>query len=107
MNIGTLDRRLHLQLLQAGQDSAGQPVPTWTTVATVWATVQYLSGVQTIKSDADTSISKASVRVRHRSDLSAGMRLIDAAGGADVFDVKAVLPAKRKGYTDLVCEVVQ
>lgn len=103
MQIGKLDKRITLRTQSAGQDSAGQPGPGWTNITPdVWASIRYNSGVESIKAGADTSIVKASLRIRYRSGVNAGMR---AVCGTQVFDIKAVLPNQRKGYIDLVCEV--
>lgn len=99
----SLNHRVTIQARTSGQDEIGQPVETWADVATVWASVAYLSGLQAIKAGADVSILKASVRIRYRTGLDAGMRITH---GAVVFDIKAVLPDARKQYVDLVCEVV-
>lgn len=103
MQAADLDQRVTLRTRAAGQDAIGQPVLTWTDVATVWANVRYNSGAESIKAGADTSVVKASIRIRYRAGVLADMR---AVHGTEVFEIKAVLPAKRKGYVDLVCEVI-
>ena len=98
-----LNNRLTIEQKDTGTDAIGQPVETWVTVAEVWGNVKYQNGLSAIKSNADVSIVKASIRIRHRTGLDAGMRvLFDDA----VFDVKAVLPEETNRYIDLVCEAV-
>lgn len=103
VTIGKLDQRVTLRDLAGAVDSIGQPVQTWVDVATLWANVRYNSGAESIKADADTSVVKASIRLRYRSDVVASMRVVH---GGTVFEIKAVLPNRRKGYVDLVCEVI-
>lgn len=103
MNIGTLDKRVSIKAQGPTQDALGQPVQSWQVVATVWGNVRYASGVESIKADAVTSIAKASIRIRHRVGLTSAMR---AEVGGAVFEIKAVLPASRQGYLDLVCESI-
>lgn len=103
LQAGKLNTRITIQQLAAGQDAVGQPVQNWTDVATVWANVRYNSGAESIKAGEDTSVVKASVRIRHRLGVLASMR---AVYGAEVFEIKAVLPNRLKGYVDLVCEVI-
>jgi SPP1 family predicted phage head-tail adaptor len=101
---GKLNKRVILQQLVAGQDAIGQPVQTWSALATVWANVLLKSGAQTIKAGADVSTVQASIRIRRRTDVTAGMRVLD---GATVYDIKAVLPDEEsKERIDLVCERV-
>lgn len=104
MNPGKLNRRVTIKQLAAGQDEIGQPVQTWSDVATVWAHVMHLNGAETIKANADTSSVKASVRIRRRSGVDAGMRVYH---GSTVYEIKAVLPDEEsRERLDLACEVV-
>lgn len=92
--------RVTLQQRQSGQDAAGQPSQTWADVATVWADVRRLSGIEAIKAGADTATVRASVRVRWRSGVDAGMRLVI---DGQAHDIEAVLPNKHDGYIDIAC----
>lgn len=102
MQAGRLNRRIVIKQRGTAQDAIGQPVETWTTVATLYAEIKHPAGLTAIKGDADVSIVKASIRIRYRTDIDAGMR---AEHGAAIYDIKAVLPdeAGRK-HVDLVCE---
>jgi SPP1 family predicted phage head-tail adaptor len=104
MRGGTLKNRVTFKQLTSGQDEIGQPVQTWTDVATVWADIRHLSGVESIKADAETSIVKASIRIRRRTGLNAGMR---AYFGTVIYEIKAVLPDEQsRERLDLSCEVI-
>lgn len=99
-----LNHRIEVQQRTAGQDAAGQPVDTWATVARLWADVRLASGQARIKADAQTAMTKASIRVRRRTDITPGMRvLFDGA----TYAVDEVVPDYRdRLYMDLVCEVL-
>jgi SPP1 family predicted phage head-tail adaptor len=100
-----LRNRILVQRSQQDQDAAGQPVDAWIDVLSLWADIRYKRGLETIKSDMPTSVSAVSIRIRYRTGLDAGMRIVH---GADIYDIKALLPdVAKKGYMDLVCEVVQ
>ena len=104
MRAGNLSQRVVIQQLAAGTDTLGQPVQTWSDVATVWGDIKFNSGMQTVRSEADISIVKASIRIRYKTGLTAGMR---ATNNGYVFHIKAILmDLSNKDYTDLVCEVV-
>lgn len=104
MQAGRLNRRCTLQAPSEVQDELGQPIPGWTDVALVWASIRHLSGVEAIKADAVTSTVKASIRIRYRTGLNAGMRVVH---GAQVYSIEAVMPdVGGREYVDLVCEVV-
>lgn len=101
MIIGTLNRRIVVQQLAAGVDAIGQPVQTWTTFGTVWANIRNQTGAEAIRSGSETSTVKASIRIRKRAGIDAGMRVLH---GSKVYEIKAVLPDL--DHTDLVCEVM-
>lgn len=98
-----LNKRINIEQRASGEDSIGQPTGAWTLVAAVWADVRNLSGIESVKSGADTSIVKASIRIRFCAGIDAGMRV---TSGADVYDIKAVLKSANRQYLDLVCEAV-
>lgn len=105
MRAGTLNVRVTVQQLAAGVDALGQPVQTWSDVATLWANVRHSSGVESIKADVIRTVVRASVRIRYRTDINAGMRVV---AGVQTYNIVTVLPdIGGKEYTDLVCEVVQ
>ena len=104
MQAGRLNRRCTLQQPGTATDALGQPIHGWTDVALVWASIRHLSGVEAIKADATVSTVKASIRIRWRPGLNAGMRVVH---DAQVYSIEAVLPdAGRREFVDLVAEVV-
>ena len=102
MKAGQLRHRVTLQSRVDTVDDIGQPSTSWLTTATVWADVRYLSGLSAIKSGADVSLSKCSVRMRHRA-INAGQRIVY---GNEVFEIDAVLPDGRKEFIDCVARVI-
>lgn len=101
MKAGQLRHRVELQTRVDTFDEIGQPSTSWLTTATIWADIRYLSGLSAIKSGADVSQSKVSIRVRHRA-ANAGQRVVY---GNEVFEIEAVLPDGKRQYVDLVCTV--
>lgn len=105
MSIGQRKCKVAIQQLTAGQDSIGQPTQTWTTLASVWADIRYLNGMQTIRNDAQMSATKASVRIRRRTDVTTAMRVVY---GTTEFAIVAVLPDEQdRNRLDLSCEVLK
>ena len=108
MRAGGLNRHITIQRRGTATDSWGTPLPgveNWAEVGKAWASIKTLSGLGTIKADAQASTIKASIRVRWRTDLTAGMRVLH---GTTVYDVRAVLPdVAGREYVDLVCEVAR
>ena len=104
MQAGRLNRRCTLQAPGTAQDELGQPIPGWTDVATLWADIRMKSGLESIKAGAPVSVVQASIRVRYRAGITAGMRLTH---NLQAFNIVAVMPdVGGRDYVDLVCEVV-
>lgn len=104
MQAGRLNRRCVLQTPGTAQDELGQPIPGWTDVATLWADIRMKSGLESIKAGAPVSVVQASIRVRYRAGITAGMRVVH---NLQAFNIVAVLPdVGGREYVDLVCEVV-
>lgn len=103
MRPGLLNRRVVVEQQSTTQDDLGQPVLSWTTLATLWADIRHSSGVESIKADALTSTVRASIRVRYTRTITSGMRVTE---DGITYNIVAVLPDMGgKEYTDLVCEV--
>ena len=99
-----LNSKVVIKQPAAVQDAAGQPIPTWTTLATVWANIRSLNGLETIKGGAEASVAKASIRIRYRADVTAAMRVVH---GSTTYEIKAVLPdVAGKRHVDLACAVI-
>lgn len=104
MNAGKINTLVTIQKNTKELDEYGEPLPaTWTDVATVWGDVRHQSGLQTIKSGADVSIISASIRIRRRTDVTAGMRaLVDGK----VYDILAILDdVGGRVFSDLVVQL--
>ncbi|WP_046060215.1 phage head closure protein [Paracidovorax citrulli] len=106
MHSQAYNRRITIQRRGDEKGGWGSPKPgpaNWLDVGTTWASIKTLSGLAAIKADAQAAVAKVSIRVRWRTDLAAGMRVLH---GGVVYDVQAVLPdAAGREYVDLVCEI--
>ena len=100
MQAASLKNRVTIQSPSTDVDSVGQPLTTWTDTAYSWANIKHINGISSIKSGADTSIVRCSIRIRYRPDINAGMRVLH---GTDVYDIQAVLPDDNRVFLDLVC----
>mgnify|MGYP001219757464 FL=1 len=104
MQAGRLNRRCTLQAPGTTQDELGQPIPGWTDVATLWADIRMKSGLESIKAGAPVSVVQASIRVRYRAGITAGMRVVHNLTN---YNITAVQPdVGGREFVDLVAEVV-
>lgn len=98
-----LNRQVTIERLSGAVDEIGQPGSEWEPLATVWAHVRHLSGLETIKAGAEAAVGKASIRIRYRTDITAAMRVVL---GGTTYQITAVLPdEERREFVDLTCEV--
>ncbi len=101
---GSFPHQIHIQRKTGSKDGWDTPVPeAWENITAkpIWANVKYLSGSESIKADASVSVVRASVRIRWRAGVTAGMRVVH---GADTLDIEAVLPGAGRQHVDLVCK---
>lgn len=105
MQAGKLNRRVTILRKSGTRSPSGQPLPdSWVELVKVWAGIAYASGLQTVKGGADVSLARASIRIRYRTDVAAGMRV---KHGSITYQVHAVLPDERgHEFVDLVAEAV-
>jgi SPP1 family predicted phage head-tail adaptor len=104
-SVGNLNCLIALMRQASGQDEIGQPNGVWSAAARLWANIRYGTGAEAIRSDALTSIAKASIRIRKRADVTSADRIVY---GSTTFEILAVLPDEgSRMWTDLVCQVVQ
>ena len=104
MQAGRLNRRCVLQTPGTAQDELGQPIPGWTDIASVWADIRMRSGLEAIKAGAVVSTVQASIRIRYRAGITAGMRVVH---NLVAYEILAVQPdVGGREYVDLVCQVV-
>lgn len=108
LNLGRLRHMVTIQQRVASEDAAGQPSSAWQEVATVWADIRLLSGLESIRANQDASIVRASIRIRHtqalQASLSPAMRVLH---GTTVYQITAILPdLAARAHIDLTCEAV-
>ena len=106
MRAGQLKHQIHIQHKTEVKDAWGTPLPdAWEnlTAKPIWANVRFLSGSEAIKAGADVSTVRASVRIRWRTGIDAGMRVLYQG---QVLDIEAILPGGNRQHVDLVCKLV-
>lgn len=103
VNPGRLDRRITLQSASAERNSVGDAVVTWVNVATVWAAKTTNTGGRMFAAESKNYEAQLTYRVRYRSDIAAGWRVVH---GDDEFEVTAVSEQGRGHYLDLELRAV-
>lgn len=111
MRSGTLRERVTIQSFTAVQDAHGEPIKTWSNLATnptVWANVgsrasgeRFISGGEQVQASVSHT-----VRIRYREDVTVLMRLIWRTNRT--LQIENVIdPDGRKSDLVLMCSEVQ
>ena len=75
MRAGQLDQRVSVERLEQGDDAAGQPLTTWSTLFTTWAAVEPLTGREYIAASAFVSEVTTRIQLRYRPGLTPADRV--------------------------------
>jgi SPP1 family predicted phage head-tail adaptor len=98
--IGKLNRRIVIQSFTDAQDDYGQPIRTWATLATLWASIYFKSGNEQFEADQKTALNEVIFTIRYRSDITEVMRVsYDSA----FYDIRYIEEVNLKRYLMLRC----
>lgn len=100
LRAGDLDQRVTIQAPATGQNDYGEPLLTWTDVATVWASINDLTGREFIAAGAAQSAVTTKIGIRYLAGVVPAMRVLY---GSDVYNISAVLGQDRVSLL-LMCE---
>jgi len=101
MNPGLMDRRLVLQVNTPAQGVTGEPVESWSTLATVWGRRQDTSGSERNAEGQEIAKVITSFTIRWRSDVNAANRIVY---DSITYDITFTEEIGRKEYLKLYAE---
>lgn len=92
--IGQMDVEVHLQSATLSRSTrSGEPEPTWSTDATVWAQKRGRTGREFFGDEDTRSERRATFIVRATSGVSEAERVVEAASTSQVWDISSVNPS--------------
>ena len=107
VNAGELRTRITFQEPTVSQDAGGAQKKTWANVATnptVWARWINAHGQEVVTSEALKSVQRATVTVRHRSDILSTWRVLRVEDGT-AWEIVSPDPVQgRRRWVELVVE---
>ncbi|PRY70982.1 phage head closure protein [Halomonas ventosae] len=104
MRAGDLRYLVNVQAFTTTQDpTTGEMVEAWSTVGQEWASIEGVSGREYLAAAAEQAETTFRVVMRHRPDVKTEMRLEHEG---DTYQIKAILPDKRRRRLVLMCEVM-
>lgn len=104
MRAGELRHRLTIKQKSVVRDDYGQETITWTTFATVWGSVEPLSGDTYIAGQQLEAAVDTRIRIRY---LSGVVPTMEVYYGSHTYDIKSVIHLKEKKVEmHLMCKEV-
>ena len=105
MRIGKLRHRIEIQTNTPTDDTFGEPIASWATDATVWASIEPLAGRELLRAQEIASEVTTRIRVRYTTDATPAKRI---KWGTRYYEIAAVIdPSERHAEMELLCvEVV-
>lgn len=76
LEVGKLDRRITIQSATTAPDAYGEPIETWSDLATLWAQVVPLGGREFFEARQVNAEQTVRFRIRYRADITREMRVI-------------------------------
>ena len=110
MRYGRLDRRVTIQRRSSAVTSSGQPVDTWSAIASRWASVSPVRGSEGFSVPQVVAKEQVEIGIRWTSataDIHPGDRLVFPAGATGqtaVYDVLAVHEVGRREGHKIIAE---
>ena len=102
MRAGALRHRLTLQTQSRSSDGGGGATVTWADTATVWGSINSLSGTELYEAQKINPKLTHEIEIRYRSGISPKMR---AKYGSRIFNIESVQNKdERNAMLRLVCE---
>lgn len=96
MRAGDLDRSVTIQSATSAQDAVGQPIQTWSDVATgIAAKVSPMRGAETFNNSQPIGYMTATFRIRYRTGITVENRVVYNGRNWDILDVREL--GRREG----------
>ncbi len=106
MRIGPLNKRVAIRSASTTRDDYGEPIPSWSTDATVWASVEPLSGRERVSAQQQHAETTHRIRMRYQpgTTVTAEKRILY---DSRIFEIISVINKKeRKHMLELLCKEV-
>ena len=103
MKAGDLRHRITIQQLAEGENDMGDIVQVWTDFATVWASVEPLTGREYLSAQQVSAETSGRIRMRYRAGVMATMRVL--FGGRTYRILSVINPEERNIELELMTKV--
>lgn len=101
LTIGALRHRVTLEQVTQTPDGGGGSTETWTAVASLWASIDPISGSESLIAERVAGAITHTIHIRHRSGVTPAMRF---RLGTRIFEITAVIdPDERRRHLKCLC----
>ena len=100
MAAGKLRHRIVISQPAEVSDGAGGVTTTWSTLATVWGSVEPLRGREFLDAAGAQAEVSTRIKIRYRADVTAKMRVV---WGTHTYEVIAPAFDERRTMSELMC----
>ncbi len=101
---GKLDTRIVIQTYTAALNSFGEETITWSTLATVWAAMDWTGSGESEGSDQEITATMLVATIRYRSDIDTKMQVV---WDSTTYDITGITQLGRKRYQKLNLKEVE
>ena len=99
--IGKMDRLITIETFTEAQDNFGEPIKTWTTLATVWAEVVPTRGTERFVAAQTHAERTTTFRIRYRDDVTEEMRIVWESAE---YDISGIVELKRQRQLEITAQ---
>ena len=106
MRAGRLRHRITIQSVGSTLDDYGDLSNSWTTLATVWASIKPVSGTEENIASELTGIATHTIAIRYRSGITSQNRIVFGSRTFEIHHVKNWNELKGTNGLELFCKEV-
>jgi SPP1 family predicted phage head-tail adaptor len=101
---GQLDRYITIEFPPSTKNDYGEVNLSagWTTLAQVWARIEYMGGSEGVEANKVTAMNKIVFTIRHRTDVAVDMRV---SYDSKYYYIQFIEEIERREGLRLICEV--
>lgn len=103
IHAGQLTKKITIQNSISVIDSFGQDIPTWTTVATPYAKVDFLNGKEFFQAQQVNSEVTIKIKTRYRDGINTKTRILY---GAKILNIVQIIPDEKNTELVFMCKEV-
>lgn len=103
MRAGSLDRRVTVESFTTTADAAGEPIKTWSTFVTFWASRRDVRGWERFNGSQEIATRTAVYRSRWVAGIHERMRVVDAG---TTYRIVGIADDERRNWLELTVEAI-